>query len=172
LHEAVHLLVLLTDPSEGGLRAKWVADEGQWSYVTPGQGSGAVDRFEERVAQSAGARGLPPPARSAAERRALYDRLSRTAHNRRSSVINAVNAEIRTMDYGITTHPLRLAHAASWAAGAVTNTALHVGHSLQGFYGDGWLRQEILPRVEAITAVRRDNPLSEASLLRSAGFGS
>ena len=100
----------------------------------------------------------------------LYDRMSRVAHSRRSSCVNSAWERGREMAYGWHPSPLRRAGAASWAASMTEEVINSVGDALRALYSqESFFTERIAPLRDAVQAVRRMNPLDEASIRRAAG---
>lgn len=165
LHEATSLLVVLHDPQAEDLRATWLQDEGRLNYVKPGQARSSVSAFEQRVSEARVRLGLPAAVGTGEQRAALYDRLSRGAHHRRSSLLNAVSVPTRSMAYGVDDDPLRAATAATWSASLTTSVLLTCAATLGGFFEPTTtLTVELKPLIDAIEAIRRDQPLDESTV--------
>jgi hypothetical protein len=129
----------------------------------------AEGRFERALAEAMEAAGVP--AASIREKtEALYDLMSRVAHNRRSSCVDAVFEAGRMMAYGRHPSPIRRAGYAAWAASMTTEVVNSVGDALRALYShDGLFTDRIVPLRDAIEAVRVSAPLDEQSIRRAAG---
>jgi hypothetical protein len=170
IHEATNiLLVFCGDPEEEELIRIWLEDEGKHGYVKQGAARAAHARFEEKLDEAMQRDGLKPLGRTKALTEELYDRMSRTAHNRRSSCLNSVWVEGREMSYGRTPTALRLAGSVSGVASITVGVVNAVGDALRTFYGQEFFVKEIAPLVEGIEAVRGSAPLDEAAIWEAAG---
>lgn len=173
IHEALRVLFAFSVPDANDLVRLWLDDEGQHGYVKQGPARDAEGRFERALAEAMEAAGVPalPPTREKTE--ALYDRMSRVAHNRRSSCVDAVFEAGRMMAYGRHPSPIRRAGYAAWAASMTTEVVDSVGealHALHALYSrQGFFTDRIVPLRDAIEAVRVSAPLDEQSIRRAAG---
>jgi hypothetical protein len=169
LWEAMNMLIVFGDPGEEELLNIWLADEGKYDYVKPGAAREAHAAFEEKIDAAIERAGLPRTGPTKELNAEIYDRLSRTAHNRRSSCLDSYWARGRQMAYGRHPSPLRRAAYASWAATMTDSTAGAVGDALGAFYADGFFAAEIKPLVRDLDAIRQTMPLDSRSIREAAG---
>jgi hypothetical protein len=99
----------------------------------------------------------------------LYDLMSRTARSRRSSCVDSVRVDSRSMACGYHPSGTRRAGWADWTASMVTEVTNYVGDGLAALATPGFFAQEIRPLVASIEAVRVTCPLDEDSIRRAAG---
>lgn len=170
IHEAARVLFAFGVPDADDLVRVWLDDEGRHGYVKQRPAREAQARYEaalDEAMQRAGLPGLPSPLEAIEE---MYDKLSRPAHNRRSSCVDSVWEPGRRMAYGYNPSAIRRAGTASWAAsmtGEVLNT---VGDALRALYSrPRFFFEEIVPLQQSLEAVRASAPLDERSIRVAAG---
>ena len=169
LHEANRiLLAFLADADDDAVVRTWLDDKGKYGYVKQGAARAVTDRFEEKVNAAITEDGLPAPGTTRALSEELYDRLSRTVHNRRSSCVNSVWVAGRSMAYGIAPSPLRRATTAEWTASVAVEVTNAVGDALRAFFGADFFISKVAPLVLEVEAVRQSLPLDEAAILEAA----
>jgi hypothetical protein len=169
IHEAVRVLPVLRDVEEEELLHIWLRDDGKYRYVKPKNARDALARYEEKLGEAMTQKGLPkiPGSTEAAEE--MYDRLSRSAHNRRSACLDSTWEPGRMMVYGRHPSPFRRAATVEWGCAMTVEVALAVADGLETFYGYGFAVKSIGPLIQAIQAVREAEPLDEESIRRAAG---
>jgi hypothetical protein len=138
-------------------------------YVKPSAARDAHERYERMLNRVLAEKGLPELRMSKPVVAEMYDRLSRTAYNRRSSCVDALWEPARRMFYGYSPSAIRRAGYASWAASMTTETASYVGEALRPFYGNAFFGEQIQPLLDSITAIRQAQPLDEPSIREAAG---
>ena len=168
IHEATRVLMVFDDPDEDELLRLWLDDEGKYSYVQPKAAREANDRYEQKLAEAMERSGLPRIRATKDLAEELYDRQSRVAHSRRSSVVDAVWLPGRQMAYGFHPSAIRRAGYASWAGTMTVEVTNAVGDALRAFFGPGFFANEVVPLRESVDAVRRDAKLDERSIRRDA----
>ena len=114
MHEANRLLFIFSQREGEELLRVWLDDEGRFDYVKPGQARTAQSTFEEMLNSVLEGKGLPAIRASKDLNERMYDMLSRTAHNRRSSCLDTVWLPARQMAYGYHPSAVRRAAYASW----------------------------------------------------------
>jgi hypothetical protein len=169
IHEAARIVYALGDPEEDDLLRVWLDDEDKYRWVRPKAAREAHDRFQEKLADAMEREGQNRLKSTLALNEELYDRLSRTAHSRRSSCINSYWPDGRRFTYGTHPSPLRRAAATEWAGSMTVEVALSVGDALSGFYGRQFFPTNVRPLIESIEAIRRDQPLGEEAIRAAAG---
>jgi hypothetical protein len=168
LHEANQILLCFCNPEEEELVRIWLEDEGKHGYVKPGAARESHARFEEQLDEAMARIGAEPLGRTKPLTEDLYDKLSRTAHNRRESCEDSVSNPGRQMAYGVHPSPVRRAGYASWAA-AVTGEVLNcVGDAMRAFYGQGFFGEKIQPLIKSVEAVTESAPLDPDSIREAA----
>jgi len=170
IHEAARILFAFTVRGTDDLVRMWLDDEGRHGYVKQGAAREAEERFSEELARVMTATGLPQIPSTKAMTEEVYDHLSRVAHSRRSSCVDAVWAPGRQMAYGWHPSAIRRAGYASWAAAMTTEVLNAVGDALHHLYGtQKFFTEEIVPLRASVEAVRQSAPLDEKSIRRAAG---
>lgn len=168
IHEAARVLPVLRDIEEEELLHIWLQDEGKYRYVRPKSARDALARYEEKLGEAMAQKGLPAIPGSTEATEEMYDRLSRSAHNRRSACLDSVWEPARTMAYGRHPSPLRRAATVEWGCAMTVEVALAVGDGLETFYGHGFVVSNLTPLIRSIQAVREAEPLDEGSVRRAA----
>lgn len=170
IHEATRVLGALIAPDADDLVRIWLDDEGRHGYVRQGPARAAWERLEAKLAEMMEAAEVPTIPSTTALTEELYDRMSRSAHNRRSSCLDSYWARGRVMSYGRQPSAIRRASYASWAASMTGEVLNAVGDAI------GWLRadaefysKQIVPLREAVEAVRETYRLDEATIRTAAG---
>lgn len=172
LHEACNILMaFLADPEEEKLVRLWLDDDGKHRYVKQGAARAAQDRFETSLNEAMEEAGLPPLGNTIDFKEELYDRMSRTAHNRRSSCVSSLWKEGRQMAYGRAPSALRWASAVEWTSSMTVEVVNSVGDALRSFYQGDFFVEKMAPLVQSIDAIRKTCPLDEGSI-RQAAAGS
>jgi hypothetical protein len=168
-HEANRLLMAFcSDPDEDELVRLWLNDEGKHGYVKQGAARAANNRFEEKLNDAIKDQGMQPLGSTSALTAELYDRLSRTVHNRWSSCVSSVWEQGRQMAYGRAPNQLRRAGAVEWTTSVTIEVVQSVGDALRAFYGNDFLVKEVAPLLQSIAAVRASSPLDEVSIMGAA----
>ena len=173
IHEAARVLVAFSVPDADDLVRVFLDDEGRHGYVKQAAARKAEERYEEELAQEMESAGLPrvPSALQAIDE--LYDRMSRVAHNRRSSCLDAFHEPSQTMSYGVHPSPIRRAGYAEWAASMTIEVINVVGDALRALYSQPeFFTKRMVPLVASIQAVREAAPLDEQAIRNAAGTGS
>jgi hypothetical protein len=171
IHEANRiLLAFIADPDDDVLVRVWLDDEGKYGYVKQGAARAVNDRFEEKLNAALVEQGLPAIGTTKAGSEKLYDRLSRTVHNRRSSCVSSVWVAGRSMAYGIAPNPLRQATTVEWTASVTVEVANSVGDALRAFLGEGFFVSHVAPLIRELEAVREALPLDEKAILEAANL--
>jgi len=169
LHEACNILMaFLADPEEEELVRLWLDDDGKHRYVKQGAARAAHDRFEISFNKAMADAGLPPLGNTKALKEELYDRMSRTAHNRRSSCVSSLWKEGREMAYGRAPSALRWATAVEWTSSMTVEVVNSVGDALRSFYQGDFFVKEMVPLIQSINAIRKTCPLDENSIHQAA----
>ena len=172
IHEAARVLFAFSVPDADDLVRVWLDDAGRHGYVKQGPARDAEERFERLVADAMRDAGMTPPEPVREKTEQLYDRMSRSAHNRRSSCVDAVWEPGRRMAYGYNPTAIRRASYATWAASMTTEVTNAVGDALRALYSqERFFTERITPLLKSIDAVRAASPLDEASIRRAAGTG-
>lgn len=169
IHEAARVLPVLRDLEEEDLLHIWLQDEGKYRYVKPKHARDAQARYEEKLGEAMALDGVPALAGTTEMTEEMYDRLSRSGHNRRSSCLDSVWESGRSMAYGYHPSPLRRATTVEWGCSMTVEVALAVGQGLEAFFGHGFAVKDVAPLIQAIYAVRAAEPLDEESVRRAAG---
>jgi hypothetical protein len=169
LHEASNILMaFLANPDEEDLVRLWLDDDGKHRYVKQGAARAAQDRFETDLNEAMEKAGLPPLGNTINLKEELYDRMSRTAHNRRSSCVSSLWKEGRQMAYGRAPSALRWASAVEWTASMTIEVVNAVGDALRSFYQGNFFVEKMAPLVQSIEAIRKTCPLDEDSIHQAA----
>jgi hypothetical protein len=169
LHEACNILMaFLADPEEEELVRLWLDDDGKHRYVKQGAARAAQDRYEASLNKAMADAGLPPLGNTKALKEDLYDRMSRTAHNRRSSCVSSLWKEGRKMAYGRAPSALRWASAVEWTSSMTVEVVNSVGDALRSFYQGNFFVKEMAPLVQSIDAIQKTCPLDEVSIRKAA----
>lgn len=169
IHEAARVLPVLRDLEEEDLLHIWLQDEGKYRYVRPKHARDAQARYEEKLGEAMAQKGIPPLSGTTEMTEEMYDRLSRSGHNRRSSCLDSVWEPGRSMAYGFHPSPLRRATTVEWGCSMTVEVALAVGQGLEAFFGHGFAVKQVAPLIQGIYAVRAAEPLDEESVRRAAG---
>jgi len=170
IHEASRVLFAFGVPGADDVVRRWLDDEGRHDYVKQGMARDAEERYETELAKAMEEAGLSRIASTKEKTEELYDHMSRTGHNRRSSCVDAVWEPGRQMAYGRSLSAIRRAGYATWAASMTTEVLNSVGDSLRGLYAEPeFITERIVPLVKGINAVREAAPLDERSIRIKAG---
>lgn len=169
IHEAARVLPILRDLEEEELLHTWLQDEGKYRYVKPKQARDAQGRYEEKLGEAMSQKGLPAIPGTSEATEEMYDKLSRSAHNRRSACLDSVGESVRMMAYGHHPSPLRRGAYVEWGCSMTVEVALAVGQGLEAFFGHGFAVKSVGPVIQAIYAVREAEPLDEESVRIAAG---
>ena len=169
IHEAARVLPSLRDVDEEDLVRVWLEDDGKYRYVRPKHARDAQSRYEEKLGEAMEAKGLNRLRDSIPLLEVMYDKLSRSAHNRRSACADSVFEPARVMAYGRHPSPIRRGAYVEWAASMTVEVILAVGEGLELHYGYGFAVEKAAPYMQAIEAVRAAEPLDEESVRRAAG---
>lgn len=169
LHEANRLVFIFGQAEGEELLRVWLEDEGRFDYVKPGQTRAAQGQFEEMLNRVLAEKGLPTLGRSKELDAEMYDRLSRTAHNRRSSCLDAVSLPARQMAYGYHPSAIRRAGYTSWASRLTIETVDLVGDALGLFYSPTFFEDKVKPLRRSIEAIEQAQPLDQRSIREAAG---
>jgi hypothetical protein len=169
LHEACGILMaFLSNPEEEELVRLWLDDKGKHGYVKQGAARAAQDRFENDLNKAMSEAGLPPLGTTAPLRADLYDRMSRTAHNRRSSCVSSLWKEGREMAYGRAPSALRWASSVNWTSSMTIEVVNSVGDALRAFYQGDFFVEKMVPLIQSISAIQETFPLDEDSITQAA----
>lgn len=169
LHEASNILMaFLANPDEEDLVRLWLDDDGKHRYVKQGAARAAQDRFETDLNEAMEKAGLPPLGNTINLKEELYDLMSRTAHNRRSSCVSSLWKEGRQMAYGRAPNALRWASAVEWTSSMTIEVVNSVGDALRSFYQGNFFVEKMAPLVQSIEAIRKTCPLDEDSIHQAA----
>ena len=172
LHEACGILMaFLANPAEEKLVRVWLDDKGKHGYVKQGAARAAQDRFEVELNEAMKAAGLPPLGSTNDLKADLYDHMSRTAHNRRSSCVSSLWKDGREMAYGRAPSALRWASTVSWTSSMTIEVVNSVGDSLRAFYQGNFFVEKMAPLIQSINAIRETFPLDEGSIYQAAASG-
>jgi hypothetical protein len=148
----------------------WLDDKGRHGYVKQGMARAIEERYEISLAESMEQAGLSRIPSTKEKTEELYDLMSRTAHNRRSSCVDAVWEPGRQMTYGRSPSAIRRAGYAAWAASMTTEVLNSVGDALRALYSQPeFITERIVPLANGIDAVRQSVPLDEHSIRVEAG---
>lgn len=169
IHEAARVLPVLRDIEEGELLHIWLRDDGKYRYVKPKNARDALARYEEKLGEAMTQKGLPKIPGSTEAMEEMYDRLSRSAHNRRSACLDSTWEPGRMMAYGRHPSPFRRGAAVEWGCAMTVEVALSVADGLEIFYGYGFAVKSVAPLIQSIEAVREAEPLDEESIRRATG---
>lgn len=171
LHEADQILsAFIADPGEDQLVRKWLKDEGRHGYVRQGEARAVNDRYQQGLNDALAAQGLPVIGTTKSLTEDLYDRSSRTTHNRRSSCVSSVSVDRRSMAYGLAPDQLRRAITSSWTASVAFEVANSVGDALCCFYGRDFFVSEVAPLIVQLQAVQETLPLDPEVILDAANL--
>jgi hypothetical protein len=171
IHEANRILFAFTaDAEDDELVRIWLDDEGKYGYVKQGAARAVNDRFEENMNAALVDQGLPAIGTTKSGSEELYDRLSRTVHNRRSSCVSSVWVAGRSMAYGVAPNPLRRATTVEWTVSVTIEVANSVGDALRAFFGDGFFGSNVAPLIRELEAARKTLPLDEEAILEAASL--
>lgn len=169
LHEACAILMaFLANPDEEDLVRLWLDDQGKRGYVRQGAARAAQDRYELELNEAMKQAGVPEIGTTADLKADLYDRMSRTAHSRRSSCVSSLWRDGREMAYGRAPNALRWAAAAAWTSSMTTEVVNSVGDALRSFYGNGFFIKKMVPLVQSIDAICATVPMDEESIRQAA----
>jgi hypothetical protein len=169
LHEANRLVFVFGQAGGEKLLRLWLEDEGRYGYVKPGKAREAQGEFEELLNHVLVEKGLPVIRETTELDEGMYDMLSRTAHNRRASCLDAVWLPARRMSYGYNASAVRRAAYASWAGALTVEVADMVGDALGMFFGRSFHREKIVPLKQSLEAIDHAQPLDERSIREAAG---
>ena len=120
IHEAARVLFAFGAPGAGDVVRLWLDDEGRHGYVKQGMARAAEEHYEATLAKAMEQAGLPSIPSTKDKTETLYDLMSRVAHNRRSSCVDAVAEPARRMAYGWNPSVIRRAGYTAWAASMTT----------------------------------------------------
>ena len=169
LHEACNILMaFLADSEEEKLVRLWLDDDGMHRYVKQGAARAAQDRFEVNLNMAMEKAGLPRLGNTINLKEKLYDRMSRTVHNRRSSCVSSLWKEGRQMAYGRAPSALRWASAVEWTSSMTVEVVNSVGDALRSFYQGAFFVEKMAPLIQSIDAIRKTCPLDEDSIHQAA----
>jgi hypothetical protein len=169
IHEAARVLPAFRDRDEEELLHIWIQDDGKYRYIKPKAARDAQARFEQKLGEAMEQQGLPRLRESREHLEDMYDRLSRSVHNRRSACTDNVFKPAREIYYGWHPSPIRRGSHVEWGAAMTVEVTLAVGEGLETFYGRGFALNEVKPLIDAIEAARGAAPLDETSIRRAAG---
>jgi len=170
IHEASRVLFAFGVPGADDVVRRWLDDDGRHGYVRQGEARAIEERYEIELAEAMEQAGLPPVASTKEKTEELYDRMSRTGHNRRSSCVDAVWEPGRRMAYGRNPSAIRRAGYTTWTASMTTEVLNSVGDALRALYSEPkFIAERIVPLVNGINAVREAAPLDEDSIRRESG---
>jgi hypothetical protein len=170
IHEASRVLFAFGAPEADDVARLWLDDEGRHGYVKQGTARAAEERYETALGEAMERDGLPRIPPTMEKTQTLYDLMSRGAHNRRSSCVEAVSVPSRQMAYGRHPSPILRAAAADWAALMTSEVLNSVGDALRALYSQPqFLTGRIVPLQQGIDAVRQSAPLDEQSIRLAAG---
>lgn len=170
IHEASRVLFAFGAPGADDVVRLWLDDEGRHGYVKQGMARAIEERYEIELAEAMEQAGLSRIASTKEKTEELYDLMSRTAHNRRSSCVDAVSEPARRMAYGWNPSAIRRAGYTAWAASMTTDVLNSVGDALRALYSQPeFTTERIVPLVNGINAVREAAPLDEDSIRRESG---
>jgi len=170
IHEASRVLFAFAAPGADDVVRLWLEDEGRTGYVKQGMARAAEERYETALAETMQDAGLTRIGSTKEKTETLYDLMSRAAHNRRSSCVDAVWEPGRQMAYGWNQSAIRRAGYTAWAASMTTEVLNSVGDALRALYSQPrFFTERILPLVKGIDAVRQSAPLDEQSIRRESG---
>lgn len=170
IHEASRVLFALGTPDADHIVRLWLEDEGRRGYVKQGMAREAGEHYETALAEAMERAGLPRIASAKEKTETLYDLMSRAAHNRRSSCVDAVWERGRQMAYGPHPSAIRRAGYTAWAASMTTEVLNSVGDALRALYSQSqFFTERIVPLINGIEAVRQSAPLDEQSIRSDAG---
>ncbi len=169
LHEANRVLLVFCDPDEEELLRLWLDDEGKQNFVRAGAARKAQGRWEDKLDEAMRDQELPSIGSTVDLSAQVYDRMSRVAHNRRSTCISGLWEDGREFAYGRQPSVIRRAAVVEWISSMTGEVLNCVGDALRAFYGEGFFVKEIAPLVLSVTAVRETSPLDEASIRSEAG---
>jgi hypothetical protein len=132
VHEAVRLLVAVTDAHEERIPRRWLADQ----QVKQEEARAAEQRSVARIAQEMRTAGFDPSSDDVESfTRQIYRGMSRAAHHQRSVVDEAIDHKARTFVYGADPRPDRRLAYAIFAGALVREVLLHVGEALNVLWG-------------------------------------
>jgi len=170
IHEAARVLFAFGAPEADDLVRLWLDDQGRHRYVRQGAARDAEETYEKALAEAMKAAGVPPISSTRDMTELLYDRMSRVAHSRRSSCVDAVWVRGRMMPYGHHPSAIRRAGYATWAAAMTVEVVNSVGDALRALYSqERFFTEHMRPLITSIEAVRQSTPLDELSIRRAAG---
>lgn len=171
IHEGARVLSAFGVPDAEPLVRTWLDDKGRHGYVKQKAAREAQDRFEKQIDDALQEQGLPAFDRTSPLTEKLYDRMSRAAHNRRSSCVASLDEPARRFTYGIQENPFRRGIAVTWAASMTGEIINSVGDSLRALYGqETYFSTQIAPLFLALAAVREQFPLDAQTLAEEAGL--
>jgi hypothetical protein len=170
IHEASRVLFAFGAPGADDVVRLWLDDEGRHGYVKQGVARAVEERYETTLAETMEQAGLSRIASTKEKTETLYDLMSRAAHNRRSSCVDAVWKPGRQMAYGRSPSAILRAGYAAWAASMTTEVLNSVGDSLRALYSQPrFFVERIVPLVNGIDAVQDSAPLGERSIRLASG---
>jgi hypothetical protein len=165
IHEASRVLFAFGAPGADDVVRLWLDDEGRHGYVKQGMARAAEERYEVTLAEAMEHAELPRIPSTKDKTETLYDLMSRPAHNRRSSCVDAVWEPGRRMAYGRSPSAVRRAGYTAWAASMTTEVLNSVGDALRALYSQPqFFTSRIVPLLKSIEAVRQLAPLDEHSI--------
>lgn len=170
IHEASRVLFAFGAPGADDVVRLWLDDEGRHGYVKQAMARAAEERYEATLAVAMERAELPCIPSTKEKTEALYDLMSRAAHNRRSSCVDAVWEPGRRMAYGRNSSAIRRAGYAAWAASMTEEVLNSVGDALRALYSQPqFFTDRIVPLLKSVEAVRRSAPLDEQSIRLASG---
>jgi hypothetical protein len=170
IHEGARVLLAFSVPEADDLVRVWLDDQGRHGYVKQRAARAAERGYEDELGEAMERAGLPPLASSVEATDALYDLMSRVAHNRRSSCVDSLYERGRTMPYGRHPSPIRRAAYARWAASMTSEIVNVVGDGLRALYAHPkFFTEHIVPLRVGLKAVCESAPLDEQAIRAAAG---
>jgi hypothetical protein len=132
VHEAVRLLVAVTDEQEERIPRRWLADH----QVKQQEARAAEQRAARRIAEEMRAAGVEPVSDDVeAFTQQIYRAMSRAAHHQRSIVDEAIDHEARTFIYGRDPRPDRRLAYIVFAGALIRDVLLHAGEAINVLWG-------------------------------------
>ena len=160
LHEACGALRILLDSHESELHRRWLKN----GYFKAKDLQQAQKRIEDRAAADMLKQGVKPPGRTDELDHDLYDQWSRIAHNRRSSILESYDTNLREFSYGAHADPLRRGVWVGYGTQVVHEVTATVGLALSKFYGPEVWAARVEPAISALDRVQRESPLDPDAL--------
>jgi hypothetical protein len=132
VHEAVRLLVAVTDTHEERIPRRWLADQ----QVKQEEARAAEQRAVARIVEEMQAAGVEPISEDVETfTQQIYRGMSRASHHQRSVVDEAIDHEARTFIYGPDPRPDRRLAYTIFAGALVREVLLHAGEALNVLWG-------------------------------------